>query len=104
MTFIIGQKPEPIFEISKREYPLRKLKTISRYDGFVACRVANAALVYTAALFDRTSDRKLVKQVSFMEALKEAAYGGARGGGGKILSREEIMASDYLYREGNFSQ
>lgn len=95
MTFILGQKKEEVFEIPKRDYPLRKLKTISRYEGFVAARVENAALVYTAALFDRTSDRKLVKQVPFIETLRAPR---------KSLSRAEIMASDYLYREGDFSQ
>ena len=60
MTFIIGQKKEEVFEIPKRDYPLRKLKTISRYNGFVACRVANAFLMWVAPLHDRSSDRKLV--------------------------------------------
>jgi hypothetical protein len=59
MTYIIGQKKEPIFEIPKRDYPLRKLKTISRYRGFVACRVANAFLMWVAPLHDKTSDRPM---------------------------------------------
>jgi hypothetical protein len=54
VTFIVGQK-EPVFEIPKRGYPLRRLRMVYRMDGFSVWRVPNLGLTYFAPRFNKLS-------------------------------------------------